>query len=187
MTTDLGICCVAETVSSCFQHWSNIWWKSRHELLTLLSRDGDSRQPALVLTTTAAWHLLILSLHILDQQASRTVQPTVAQLSSLLQQTHQCTLHPGTVVDVSFLHEDTHHCKRGHHCVGLPSDKQHLIALQTTVQRLYMICKCPGGQLTKQTVLGMRSPSLTVKKADSIPDYEKGGTRSSPDSAVANP
>ncbi len=71
--------------------------------------------------------------------------------------------------------------------MGAPSNKQPLIALQTTVQQLCMICKCPGGQLTKQTVLGMRSPSLTVKKADSIPDYDKGGTRSSPDSVGASP
>lgn len=76
MTTDLGICCVAEVVSSCFQHWSNIWRKPRHELLAVLGRDGDSRQPGLVLTTTAACHLLMLSLHILYQQASRTMQST---------------------------------------------------------------------------------------------------------------
>lgn len=184
MTTDLGICCVVEAVSSCFQHRSNVWRKSRHELLALLSRNGDSWQPALLLTTTAAWHLLILSVHILYQQASRTMQSTAVQLSSLLQHMLQCTPCLGIFVE---LHEDTHHYKGGHHCMGVPSNKRHLIALQNTVQQLCMICKCPGGQLTKLTVLGMRSPSLTVKKADSIPDYEKGGTRSSPDSAGANP
>ncbi len=71
--------------------------------------------------------------------------------------------------------------------MDLPSNKQHLTALQTVVQQLCMICKCAGGHLTRLTVLGMRSPSLTVKKAGSIPDCDKRGTRSSPDSAGANP
>jgi len=71
--------------------------------------------------------------------------------------------------------------------MGVPSNKQRMIALQTTVQQLCMICKCPEGQLTKQTVLGMRSSSLTVKKVDSIHDCDKRGTRSSPDSAGASP